>query len=62
MAISAAKEFAMTIERVYLAGIGAVLLSAIPKLRDIMTALAGQPVRCRFDEARWLVEECDFEL
>ncbi len=36
----------------HLAGIGAVPLSAIPKLRDILAAVAGQPAERRFDEAR----------
>ncbi len=46
----------------HLAGIGAVPLSAIPKLRDIVTADASRPAKCRFDEARWLIEECGFKF
>ena len=52
----------MTTAQVHLAGIGAVPLSAIPKLRDMLAAGSGQPAEPRFDEARWLIEECGFRL
>ena len=52
----------MLSQTVYLAGIGAVPLSAIPKLRDILAAAARQPAERRFDEAKRLIEECDFRL
>ena len=49
-------------QTVYLAGIGEIPLSAIPRFRDMLAAFTGQSAQCRLDEAKWLVRECGFRL
>ena len=52
----------MLSQTVYLAGIGAVPLSAIPTFIEVMATVSGQPTMSGFDEAPWLIRKCGFRL